>query len=140
MNSHTFASHNFCPELKAIVDGLEEQKAKAVGVVDGARMCEILNCSPSELGNKRRRGEISSFLIGTKRVYPVAPAIDYLAAKAIASFSPEGEPLRARRPAGMFKPGHTPSKPTSKQREALRRGNALRVARARARKEAVASA
>ena len=130
----------FCPQLKALVASLRDRKANWPKVVgDEKDACDVLGVGASQLANKRRAGEVASFLSGKKRLYDLGSCFDLLIEQAIASFSPSGEPLRARRPAGMFKPGHRPSKPTTKQREALKRGNAIRIARAQARRAAVST-
>jgi hypothetical protein len=119
------------PELKTIVAALLEQKASYPLVVgDGKIACKILGCGPSQLANKRRAGEIASFLDGAKRVYPVGSLFDHLIAKAAASFSPDGKPLKARDPVGQFRKGHIPRRKHSPaQLKALRA-----ISRARVRK------
>jgi hypothetical protein len=116
---------------------LLEQKARDLrGVGDGKVATTFLSCSDSKLANLVREGKIPSFLDGAKRLYPIGALYDYLIAKAIESNPQNAEPLKARHPAGQFKKGHKPPPGSPAQREALKLGNEIRIAKARARRAA----
>jgi hypothetical protein len=104
--------------------------------VDGKAALQILGCSASQLANKVRDGAIPSFLDGAKRLYPVVALYEHLISKAIASHPLSAGPLKARHPTGQFKKGDVARRRSPAQLEALKRGNEIRIARARERRRA----
>jgi hypothetical protein len=116
------------------VAAIKEQWARETRVaVDGKAACQIVGCGPSQLANKVRVGVISSFLDGCRRLYLTETLYRHVVENVVKSHPLGGEPLKARHPKGQFQKGHT-RQPSAAQREALRKGNALRISRARNRK------
>jgi hypothetical protein len=123
----------------ALEAGVTALRARAAAdprvAVRGKAACLILGCSPSQLANFVRDGEVVSFLDHASRLFPVAQLYQRMINKMLVS-NPEGAPaVKARQPATMFTKGAAPPPRTAKQLQALAEGNRIRIQRARSRRE-----